>query len=497
MKINTYIDKLNKPLYNNGRFVGIEPNNEKYKNDKENIKDIYNGDELDLNNIKSWELIIENIHYHNYNIRYTPTRVFSYQHVNDILTECVNKYHKYIMKPEFRDYKKWFKNIQTNINNIDNYYMKKIKVNNPNAKVIFIGDIHGSIQGLVSNIIKLNSIHNAFKDNTLRLNQDYYIFFTGDIVDYGGYGLESLILILTLINLNPNQVFLCDGNHEDKNFYYHNNSTQYNLFRELRYKYPISTNKGGNSVGIYQYYAYNLINYIDTIFKYSPTVIILNYNNNNIQINHGAIIPTIDDHSYYRKIIQFMKNDNLLYCHLSDGDPNRLSTQYYKGYKYGDISLYQDNIYLGRPLFSNDSITKYLTETNITSIISGHQDVTPFGIITKNGNTNIPLSTSENLTIDDSEKGYKFPHFNSKKEYNEDSYNLEFDINEINCIIISNATNSKNILYSSYLILSNDEDTASASIDEQPKRSIKQNESPKKQRLTGGFNKIKLQFNLY
>ena len=78
----------------------------------------------------------------------------------------------------------------------------ELKKENPQDKVIIIGDLHGNLKSLM----RLLQI--------IKLENPKYIIFLGDIVDRGLYQLECLILVLALKIKDSNKYYLLKGNHE-------------------------------------------------------------------------------------------------------------------------------------------------------------------------------------------------------------------------------------------------------------------------------------------
>ena len=81
-------------------------------------------------------------------------------------------------------------------------------------KIIIIGDIHGSHATFVRILLRLRKIK-AFDENCL-FREDYHLIFLGDMIDRGVYGFEIICLIFMLKILNPNNVHINNGNHEEK-----------------------------------------------------------------------------------------------------------------------------------------------------------------------------------------------------------------------------------------------------------------------------------------
>jgi len=83
----------------------------------------------------------------------------------------------------------------------------------PGSELIIFGDLHGSIHALVRMLSVL--IQQGYLDKNLRLTrQNLFMIFLGDLTDYGRNGVDTLFTVLNLRLANPQQVFLCRGNHE-------------------------------------------------------------------------------------------------------------------------------------------------------------------------------------------------------------------------------------------------------------------------------------------
>lgn len=82
------------------------------------------------------------------------------------------------------------------------------------SQVYVIGDLHSSFNGLLAQIKNMQNLGCFKGQNSLELNDNRYLVFTGDFVDRGAAGTEVLMLIMGLKELNPNNVFICRGNHE-------------------------------------------------------------------------------------------------------------------------------------------------------------------------------------------------------------------------------------------------------------------------------------------
>lgn len=103
---------------------------------------------------------------------------------------------------------------------------------NPTGKAKFIsfGNIHGSYHSLVrclKQLQNMGSINNELKI----LSGDTYIVFTGDIIGYAPFGMETMTAVLMLMDKNPEKVFFLKGKNDSKNLWSKNGFGQ-----EMEYK---------------------------------------------------------------------------------------------------------------------------------------------------------------------------------------------------------------------------------------------------------------------
>ncbi len=86
------------------------------------------------------------------------------------------------------------------------------------SNVIFFGDLHGDIHALIRGLTKL--IQDGYLNEDLEIiKPNTYMVFLGDMIDYGVYGIDTIFTALQLRLRNPNNVFLCRGNHEQENLF--------------------------------------------------------------------------------------------------------------------------------------------------------------------------------------------------------------------------------------------------------------------------------------
>ena len=293
---------------------------------------------------------------------------------------------------------KWVNGIKPHLNNFEDinyYFAQKVLLKNfdKNAQIHIIGDIHSSFHSLfkVLTDIKASSqdlitgeiTSDTFVGNTLKLKPNRYIIFTGDIVDRGPYGLESLILVSLLKLYNPFNVFICDGNHEDYDTY-----SRHGFSSEMSKQIKNKEDKTDEDL-------------IDEIIKLSckfPSVLFVRFDTTDktYQFNHGAFATVLGEKSLLvpnNPLANFLKDFNTEEKYMDFSKTYDRQHQGYENFKWGDFFIegigkdgYEDYIesHSGRPKLTHKSTKKYLETNNIVAIFSGHQDTIPFSYLPKN-----------------------------------------------------------------------------------------------------------------
>lgn len=82
----------------------------------------------------------------------------------------------------------------------------------PETKILVFGDVHAAFHSLVRDLTYLKSIQ--IIDDNLSIKNGVYFVFNGDFIDRSPYSIDSLLLLLLLMEKNPQKVFYVAGNHE-------------------------------------------------------------------------------------------------------------------------------------------------------------------------------------------------------------------------------------------------------------------------------------------
>jgi hypothetical protein len=133
-----------------------------------------------------------------------------------------------------------------------------------------MGDFHGSLHSFIRILFRLHK-YKVLDITTMKLYDNYYLVFLGDIVDRGMFSIEILTTILLLINNNPDKIKFIAGNHEASS---PNINSHYGFEKENIYKYESEQ----------LYMKFNLL------FSILPVAIIVHdkFNKQAIWLSHGC-----------------------------------------------------------------------------------------------------------------------------------------------------------------------------------------------------------------
>ena len=371
-----------------------------------------------------------------------------------------------IMKEQIRNRNDWYNNERPELNNKlnvigfndDNVFAQKVVINNPNSKIVLIGDIHSSFHSLYD---IMNDIRHMFNGNSMTLLDNNYIIFLGDIVDRGPYGLELLAFIYLLKIKNKDNVFIINGNHEDFSTY-----MIYGLGKEK--KYQINDHKTyKNKYG----YDYDLL---DQMLFYLPSVIYLKFDDIWYHLSHGGISykDTMPNNrgNIDVNIKDFLNDKNAKYYYIKNVSNDGHETG--EGFKWDDFDQTIDN-----PIFNKsrgagykygpNTVKKYLETNNISCIISGHQDNIKLGLLVDNNDISNDELMIDNYTFKmcskDRHCNYHYnlyapcEYVNGNCQYDNDKrHHINLNPgNDFLALVTSTSTVSKNVPANTYLILEN------------------------------------------
>lgn len=232
-------------------------------------------------------------------------------------------------------------------------YIQKVQLTRESHCCIF-GDIHASLQSLLRSLVRL--VVTGYIKSDFTFAPDFHIFFLGDLIDRNIYGIDTIFIILNLFLLNPDNVHIIRGNHEEV-------TTNY------RFCFSNEYIKLSDSL-----YSDTYLQYIQT-FSYFPTaVLLIDGRGELMQLCHGG---------FYRdsNFIKNIKNDITLI-----DDPEHYLDISWSDFKCGNISdsqlayanktkIYGNEVKTRGPIYRANETVEYMKSTNLRFIIRGHQDL--------------------------------------------------------------------------------------------------------------------------
>lgn len=234
-------------------------------------------------------------------------------------------------------------------------YIQKISTL-PSTKIFLLGDWHGGIHSLARTFCEL--IDTKYCDKNLRIiNPKTLFFFLGDLVDYGRHSLETLITILDFKIKNPNQVFLCRGNHETQGM---NISLHGGLSAEIHAKFP-QEQADKFLTAVYKLYEH---------FPYAIFAEIKGYPEAGfVQFSHGGFDETAEDF-----IQKLLTNPRRCIVSLDNRYTNGLSNFMWADF-HGTPERNRENIRgTGCRHYSIAEAKEIMQRINVRALFRGHQD---------------------------------------------------------------------------------------------------------------------------
>ncbi|ARN85139.1 ABC transporter substrate-binding protein [Candidatus Nucleicultrix amoebiphila] len=118
----------------------------------------------------------------------------------------------------------------------------------PGDQLVVWGDIHGAFHALVRSLNQLKK--EGYIDESLKiLKPNIKFIFMGNIIDRSPFNLETLTLVLSLINKNPQQVIYLRGSHE-----HHQAWRFYDFQREIKIRLRDLPEKDAYFVNLKKYF---------------------------------------------------------------------------------------------------------------------------------------------------------------------------------------------------------------------------------------------------
>jgi Calcineurin-like phosphoesterase len=255
-------------------------------------------------------------------------------------------------------------------------------------EIIILGDFHGSLAALVRHLLRFKVL-NIMDENCI-LNDNYHLVFLGDLIDRGIYSYEIMMIVYLLKILNPTNVHLNRGNHEEV--------TMNGDIASGTRLYKQMTNQWGVRIGE------ELHQKINFTMNYQPSCIIVKnpITSKYIFLAHGGLPYNEEHHNLlneeFLNNIQGKKNTIAV---INDGPEGKIITvgsnhtnDADPGYKlrWSDFFGESNTEYYKEPALPRwvrtklgTKILEHANQHNIELVIRGHQDTTSTTKLIKKG----------------------------------------------------------------------------------------------------------------
>jgi hypothetical protein len=241
----------------------------------------------------------------------------------------------------------------------DKQCIEIFNINTLDDKFIIMGDFHGSLHSFIRILFRLHK-YKVLDITTMKLYDNYYLVFLGDIVDRGMFSIEILTTILLLINNNPDKIKFIAGNHEASS---PNINSHYGFEKENIYKYESEQ----------LYMKFNLL------FSILPVAIIVHdkFNKQAIWLSHGCFNANYN----YNLPLNYDENSKV---YLTSDMANSILWSDID-YTPGISRDVHDHFYNNNKF---EEFMEFMRTHNIKGVIRGHQDNLSNSIIYHNANDN-------------------------------------------------------------------------------------------------------------
>lgn len=306
------------------------------------------------------------------------------------------------------------------------------------GKILIIGDIHCSLTSVL-NIFSHWKQKGWLRDD-FSLAPQVYVFFLGDVFDRGPYGTELLTLIFLLKLANGQRVVYINGNHENCETF-----TTYGMATEVKEKFsPQITNGARLLTHLLQHMSF---------LQYQPSAAIVKYGEHMFQFTHGAFTDNVREQF---AIANFCKSDkSFLFLRDFAFRCKPIVANSVDNQKWGDfIGTKEDSLFNKRgknagKVFGWHTTLQYLNKVGLSAIISGHQDLSNFTMLT------MPTQSKQGKEMDPNYKTLYRPVNYGKPFFNQVvSFQPGTDFIAVNTSTALDSKGNNALMYDCFLVLS-------------------------------------------
>jgi len=187
-----------------------------------------------------------------------------------------------------------------------------------NSRVFLWGDVQGAFHSLVRTMSHLHQTQVLDVNFKITNPNDYFIF-NGDLIDRSAYNIETLYVVLLLLQQNPKQVFYVQGNHENNRYW-----LDYGLKTEVNIRAKHLQRNG-----------FVVLQSLESFFATLPQEVLITAQQKNlrdfisiIHVNEDSLLP-------YLNLTQIQTDDKIIYLKPDKNNlfenANRKISVFFKG----------------------------------------------------------------------------------------------------------------------------------------------------------------------
>ena len=227
--------------------------------------------------------------------------------------------------------------------------------NNPDTRVVVIGDIHCDYYSLAAILIKLSTSEYDYFNNAV-------FVFLGDYLDRGAVLFEPLLLLKRLKDILGDRMIMLKGNHESISF----NTKK----KEIETK--VSPNESCSCLNQYCSDDVDFLSQFAAFYSTLPTYVYLKTKNKNILLTHAAIPRDIFHDSFY---IDDLSGNIVFEKNVEDNDRLQLRNAILKDMIWGDPKNYEEKIQVkGRFEFGSKQFLRFAKKNHIDLLFRSHEE---------------------------------------------------------------------------------------------------------------------------
>ena len=226
---------------------------------------------------------------------------------------------------------------------------------NPETRVVVLGDIHCDYLSLAAALLKLSvSDYDYF--------EKAYFVFLGDYLDRGGNLFEPLLLLMDLKRILGERMIMLKGNHESIDYEDKN--------QELKSR--VMPHESSDCLNQYCKSNLDFLKQFAVFYSTLPTYVYVKTDDRNVLLTHAAIPRDI-----FLEKICFAEDDGSLHFaeNVTEDERLQMRNRVFKDMIWGDPSKYEEKYQVeGRFEFGSKQFDRWVSRSHIGLLLRSHEE---------------------------------------------------------------------------------------------------------------------------